>query len=233
MAEAGGDDNISLPSSPPPTYRSRASTVRTGVEITFPPNEDSDRPPTYRSHISDASDHTRPALPMDNHDQSQSHGALNTDSVHVDMNPNATSSSSTQQRAGTSSLSSQQRAGTSSSSSQHREGAESTESSGENGNLNVRQARLMFERLKSESDTNAPKPRSASGSGQKPNTRTGTGQGPNAKANQGSSPGSSTRPGVNQGSSSRTGLGQRSTAQSNSSQSTRQGDSERLADTQL
>ena len=48
------DDDYSLPSSPPPTYKSRASTIRPGLHITFPPTEAGDspasRPPTYRSH---------------------------------------------------------------------------------------------------------------------------------------------------------------------------------------
>ena len=42
-------DNYSLPSSPPPTYRSQASQSRPGIRITFPPTEsDESRPPTYR-----------------------------------------------------------------------------------------------------------------------------------------------------------------------------------------
>lgn len=59
-------EDYSLPSSNPPSYRSRASTVRTGIQITFPPNRDglpNSRPPTYRSH---ASTHpSRPSLPQD------------------------------------------------------------------------------------------------------------------------------------------------------------------------
>lgn len=55
-------DNYSLPSSPPPTYRSRASTIRTGVHIVFPPdhneNYPNSLPPTYRSQTS-----SRPSLP--------------------------------------------------------------------------------------------------------------------------------------------------------------------------
>lgn len=55
-------DNYSLPSSPPPTYRSRASTIRTGVHIVFPPdhneNYPNSLPPTYRSQTN-----SRPHLP--------------------------------------------------------------------------------------------------------------------------------------------------------------------------
>ncbi|XP_074647880.1 uncharacterized protein LOC141903590 [Tubulanus polymorphus] len=55
----------SLPSSPPPTYRSRAGTMRPGLHITFPqltgdyPNS---RPPTYRSHISNTGTLHRPSV---------------------------------------------------------------------------------------------------------------------------------------------------------------------------
>lgn len=58
-------DTYSLPGSPPPSYRSRASTIHSGVHITFPPGHDSapnSRPPTYRSR---ADSHARPRLPMD------------------------------------------------------------------------------------------------------------------------------------------------------------------------
>ena len=58
------NDNYSLPGSPPPSYRSRASTIHSGVHITFPPGHDSapnSRPPTYRSR---ADSHQRPRLPM-------------------------------------------------------------------------------------------------------------------------------------------------------------------------
>ncbi|XP_029634690.1 uncharacterized protein LOC115210307 [Octopus sinensis] len=59
-------DNYSLPSSPPPTYRSRASTLRPGVYMVFPPNPNesypNSLPPTYRSQMSDA--HSRPSLPL-------------------------------------------------------------------------------------------------------------------------------------------------------------------------
>lgn len=58
-------DDYSLPGSPPPSYRSRASTIHSGVHITFPPGHDSapnSRPPTYRSR---ADSHQRPRLPMD------------------------------------------------------------------------------------------------------------------------------------------------------------------------
>ncbi|GAB1600697.1 uncharacterized protein LOC115210307 [Argonauta hians] len=59
-------DNYSLPSSPPPTYRSRASTLRPGVYMVFPPNPNesypNSLPPTYRSQMSEA--HSRPSLPL-------------------------------------------------------------------------------------------------------------------------------------------------------------------------
>lgn len=54
-------ENYSLPGSPPPSYRSRASTIHSGVHITFPPGTDS-MPPTYRSR---ASTHRRPRLSFD------------------------------------------------------------------------------------------------------------------------------------------------------------------------
>ncbi|KAJ8318177.1 hypothetical protein KUTeg_003268 [Tegillarca granosa] len=60
-------EDYSLPSSPPPSYRSRASTVRTGIPITFPNGDQypNSRPPTYRSHISTSRSqaHPRPSLP--------------------------------------------------------------------------------------------------------------------------------------------------------------------------
>ncbi|XP_041363063.1 uncharacterized protein LOC121378805 [Gigantopelta aegis] len=56
-------DNCSLPSSPPPSYRSRTSTIHSGIHIAFPqdgtyPNS---QPPTYRSQ---AGRHQRPPLPL-------------------------------------------------------------------------------------------------------------------------------------------------------------------------
>ncbi|XP_060581314.1 uncharacterized protein LOC132737947 isoform X2 [Ruditapes philippinarum] len=68
------DEDYSLPSSPPPSYRSRASTVRAGIQITFPPNQGGDypdsRPPTYRSHPSNTLQgrHSRPSLSRDDDD---------------------------------------------------------------------------------------------------------------------------------------------------------------------
>lgn len=64
LANTSGED-YSLPGSPPPSYRSRASTIHSGVHITFPPGHDSapnSRPPTYRSR---AEGHQRPRLPLD------------------------------------------------------------------------------------------------------------------------------------------------------------------------
>ena len=63
-------DEFSLPSSPPPTYRSRTSTTRTGVSSAFPhPHADdfpASRPPTYRSHVSDVErPHVRSVLARD------------------------------------------------------------------------------------------------------------------------------------------------------------------------
>lgn len=62
-------EDYSLPSSPPPSYRSRASTVRTGIHIQFPNGDQypNSRPPTYRSHISTSRSqaHPRPSLPRD------------------------------------------------------------------------------------------------------------------------------------------------------------------------
>jgi len=60
-------EDYSLPSSPPPSYRSRASTVRTGIQITFPPSrsdQPNSRPPTYRSQVG-GEGHSRPSLPRD------------------------------------------------------------------------------------------------------------------------------------------------------------------------
>lgn len=78
-------DNYSLPSSPPPTYRSHVS-VRPGIPITFPPSQTgqypSSRPPTYRSHSSTLGQqqpHARPALPLE---QSASTGGAETPGVH-------------------------------------------------------------------------------------------------------------------------------------------------------
>ena len=66
------EEDYSLPSSPPPSYRSRASTVRAGIQITFPPNQGGEypesRPPTYRSHPSNTLQghgRTRPSLSRD------------------------------------------------------------------------------------------------------------------------------------------------------------------------
>ncbi|KAK6168984.1 hypothetical protein SNE40_020123 [Patella caerulea] len=59
-------DNYSLPSSPPPSYRSRASTIHSGIHITFPPNNEDypdSRPPTYRSRRGSA--HPRPPIPRE------------------------------------------------------------------------------------------------------------------------------------------------------------------------
>ncbi|KAK3575846.1 hypothetical protein CHS0354_008028 [Potamilus streckersoni] len=61
-------EDYSLPSSPPPSYRSHSSTLRTGIRITFPPNNEhpNSRPPTYRSHISTLGhSHPRPSLPRE------------------------------------------------------------------------------------------------------------------------------------------------------------------------
>ncbi|KAH9513083.1 hypothetical protein Btru_035795 [Bulinus truncatus] len=58
------DSTLSAPSSPPPSYRSRASTVHSGIHITF--NHDGDlpnsRPPTYRSRAPSR----RPSIILDN-----------------------------------------------------------------------------------------------------------------------------------------------------------------------
>jgi hypothetical protein len=69
------NDNYSLPGSPPPSYRSRASTIHSGVHITFPPAHDSapnSRPPTYRSR---AESRARPRLPMEDAEPSSPSGA--------------------------------------------------------------------------------------------------------------------------------------------------------------
>ncbi|CAL1543594.1 unnamed protein product [Lymnaea stagnalis] len=54
----------SLPSSPPPSYRSRASTVHSGIHIAFPSSQEGDqpssRPPTYRSRAPSR----RPSIPL-------------------------------------------------------------------------------------------------------------------------------------------------------------------------
>ena len=69
-------EDYSLPSSPPPSYRSRASTVRAGIQITFPPNQGGDypdsRPPTYRSHPNNGG-HTRPSLSREDDDDDDAH----------------------------------------------------------------------------------------------------------------------------------------------------------------
>ncbi|KAL3875637.1 hypothetical protein ACJMK2_033567 [Sinanodonta woodiana] len=61
-------EDYSLPSSPPPSYRSHSSTLRTGIRITFPPNNEhpNSRPPTYRSHVGTLGhSHQRPSLPRE------------------------------------------------------------------------------------------------------------------------------------------------------------------------
>ena len=84
------DEDYSLPSSPPPSYRSRASTVRAGIQITFPPNQGGDfpdsRPPTYRSHPSSTlPGHGRPSLPREEDDIDPAPADIAfTDSVFVD-----------------------------------------------------------------------------------------------------------------------------------------------------
>lgn len=59
----GHGDGDSLPSSPPPSYRSRASTIHSGIHAAFPHNLDGDhpnsRPPTYRSRAPSR----RPSIP--------------------------------------------------------------------------------------------------------------------------------------------------------------------------
>lgn len=93
------DEDYSLPSSPPPSYRSRASTVRAGIQITFPPNQGGEypdsRPPTYRSHPSNTLQgrHTRPSLSRDDDDDDTENAApadvaFTGSSVIVDTNSN-------------------------------------------------------------------------------------------------------------------------------------------------
>lgn len=94
------DEDYSLPSSPPPSYRSRASTVRAGIQITFPPIQGGDypdsRPPTYRSHPSNTLQgrHTRPSLSRDDDNDDDDENAAPADvaftgsAVIVDTNPN-------------------------------------------------------------------------------------------------------------------------------------------------
>lgn len=88
------DEDYSLPSSPPPSYRSRASTVRAGIQITFPPNQGGDfpdsRPPTYRSHPGNTLQghrNSRPSLPLEDDDVDQAPADVAfTDAVFVDTN---------------------------------------------------------------------------------------------------------------------------------------------------
>ncbi|XP_045214072.2 uncharacterized protein LOC123564499 isoform X2 [Mercenaria mercenaria] len=90
------DEDYSLPSSPPPSYRSRASTVRAGIQITFPPNQGGEypdsRPPTYRSHPSNTLQgrHSRPSLSRDDDDDIENAApadvAFTGSSVIVDTN---------------------------------------------------------------------------------------------------------------------------------------------------
>lgn len=97
------DEDYSLPSSPPPSYRSRASTVRAGIQITFPPNQGGDypdsRPPTYRSHPSNTLQgrHSRPSLSRDddddNIDAAPADVAFTGSSVIVDTNTSQNSTS--------------------------------------------------------------------------------------------------------------------------------------------
>ena len=63
-AGPSNDDNYSLPSSPPPTYKSHVSAVRPSLHITFPPQGEeypNSGPPTYRSRVGTTD---RPALNM-------------------------------------------------------------------------------------------------------------------------------------------------------------------------
>lgn len=93
------DEDYSLPSSPPPSYRSRASTVRAGIQITFPPNQGGDfpdsRPPTYRSHPSNTlpHGHGRPSLPLEDDGDTAPADIAFTDSVFVDTNTSETGTS--------------------------------------------------------------------------------------------------------------------------------------------
>lgn len=96
------DEDYSLPSSPPPSYRSRASTVRAGIQITFPPNQGGDypdsRPPTYRSHPSNTLQgrHSRPSLSRDDDDDDDAAPAdvaFTGSSVIVDTNTSNNSTS--------------------------------------------------------------------------------------------------------------------------------------------
>ena len=100
-------DNLSLPSSPPPTYRSRASTTRPGLHITFPMADNSSRPPTYRSHISESGGRSRPALPMSDSASASDDNTVNPHSVQVTIESHGTGgrstmSNSTQSTLGTS-----------------------------------------------------------------------------------------------------------------------------------
>ena len=84
-------DGYALPNSPPPTYRSHASTVRGGMHITFPPTPQgggeyypSSRPPTYRSNVGTTDDRTRPSIPT--------HGIDNPSGVGVESTTGSASS---------------------------------------------------------------------------------------------------------------------------------------------
>lgn len=96
------EEDYSLPSSPPPSYRSRASTVRAAIQITFPPNRGSDnpesRPPTYRSNPANTlpGRHRRPSLTRDsdhNSDPAPADVAFTGSSFIVDTNISPNSSS--------------------------------------------------------------------------------------------------------------------------------------------
>ena len=85
--EESNSDNYSLPRSPPPTYRSRAGTVRAGIHITFPPQRPdfpASGPPTYRSHA-DPAERSRPSLIMENRD-SDSHSTGGLDNLGCVVN---------------------------------------------------------------------------------------------------------------------------------------------------
>ena len=82
-------DGYALPNSPPPTYRSHASTVRGGMHITFPPTPQggdyypTSHPPTYRSNIGTTDDRSRPSIPT--------HGIDNPAGVGVESTGSASS----------------------------------------------------------------------------------------------------------------------------------------------
>ncbi|XP_005091042.2 mucin-5AC [Aplysia californica] len=83
----------SWPNSPPPSYRSRASTIHSAIQSAFPNSHDGDhpssRPPTYRSRAPSR----RPSLPREEIHPSDGGGGVTTTAAPADVSFSGPSSS--------------------------------------------------------------------------------------------------------------------------------------------